>query len=796
VQIDPQYQTGTNADEAERETCGAEPERDRPQSSWIGRQIARRAATSAAPYALLAGFAIALLWPLVRGRVLYWGDILLYFDPMLTLARESLRHGILPLWNPFVECGQPFVGNPQCSLFYPATLLLLISSVAGFMVISSILHIFLCGAFTYAFLARWTMRRSPALVGALTFMGSACIVSRLQFPTMVQAAPWLPLILLFVDRCIDRPDLAGACGLGLAVGLEVLSGHAQLGLLSMLIAAAYASMRLLKMLLVIRQRSRSGAPDREVAERSRRFRRAVAWLAAGAALGLILGAAMILPAMELLHNSPRDALTEQQSNRFYLPVGQLLTLVAPRFYGHPASGDYWGAGNAWEPSLFVGWLPLLFVLRAILRSGREQLVRFWSLAAFFATWLAIGNDGGIYQVAFAVVPGLSRFHDPARFLFVSTFAIAVLAAVGFDSLLLGWKRGPRSAPAWVLAGVALPLWWYGLDWNPTTVKPDLDYRPVLLQNLASQGRVAPIQPPSDSSRLDARTGRVCMSAHDAYWRRYIADGYHDYNGAGSRSVDTFLDSMLPNIAMRYGQQEGGGYEPVAVGPAAGVNDLARYSLMSGEPNLSRLLSLMDVGTVLMPECGPIVFARVPAISGMSAGTRRGVIAYENRDRLARAWLVRRTRSIEGNFRVISALCAPGFRPQEEAILSDRASCAQPDLDEANSAGSVSVAAESGHRVDMEVDAGSSGALLVYSGTVYPGWSARVDGKRAAIHCADGAFIGVRMEPGRHSVALAYAPTSVRAGWFVTLCGLSLLGGAAGAAGAARLRRRRVRRACP
>ena len=42
-------------------------------------------------------------------------------------------------------------------------------------------------------------------MGAITFMCSACIVSRLQFPTMVQSAPYLPLILIFVDRCIEQP---------------------------------------------------------------------------------------------------------------------------------------------------------------------------------------------------------------------------------------------------------------------------------------------------------------------------------------------------------------------------------------------------------------------------------------------------------------------------------------------------------------------------------------------------------------------------------------------------------------
>jgi len=53
-------------------------------------------------------------WPqLMEGRVLYWGDIGLYFAPMSEFLRVNLRVGRLPLWNPLILCGTPYVGNPQ-----------------------------------------------------------------------------------------------------------------------------------------------------------------------------------------------------------------------------------------------------------------------------------------------------------------------------------------------------------------------------------------------------------------------------------------------------------------------------------------------------------------------------------------------------------------------------------------------------------------------------------------------------------------------------------------------------------
>src|SRR5579871_4297693 len=104
------------------------------------------------PYGLFLVFTAALLWPLCIGRTLYWGDILLYFHPMASFARESLRQGRLPLWNPYILCGQPFLGNPQMGVFYPTSLLLCFLPVWCYLNLTSLLHVFLCGVFTYHYL--------------------------------------------------------------------------------------------------------------------------------------------------------------------------------------------------------------------------------------------------------------------------------------------------------------------------------------------------------------------------------------------------------------------------------------------------------------------------------------------------------------------------------------------------------------------------------------------------------------------------------------------------------------------
>ena len=44
----------------------------------------------------------------------------------MVVARDALRHGHLPLWNPYEYGGMTLVGNLQSALFLPLTWILLV----------------------------------------------------------------------------------------------------------------------------------------------------------------------------------------------------------------------------------------------------------------------------------------------------------------------------------------------------------------------------------------------------------------------------------------------------------------------------------------------------------------------------------------------------------------------------------------------------------------------------------------------------------------------------------------------
>ena len=52
------------------------------------------------------------------------GDFLLYWKPTFHFLAESVRAGTLPLWNPYVGLGRPFLADMQNAVCYPPVYLI------------------------------------------------------------------------------------------------------------------------------------------------------------------------------------------------------------------------------------------------------------------------------------------------------------------------------------------------------------------------------------------------------------------------------------------------------------------------------------------------------------------------------------------------------------------------------------------------------------------------------------------------------------------------------------------------
>ena len=180
-----------------------------------------------------------LFWPIISGaKSVFFGDLSLYFIPQFANISAAMSDGKLLFWNHTILGGIPHVGNPQGWLLYPTVwlnALLPAWHVAGLI---PVLHIPIAalGMHFLTRLLRFSVIASSSAAG--TFAYASVLLTKAQFPNMVQAIAWTPWILAAVIVCIRRPKLASAAFLAITGGLSVCAGHAQITWMDALLCLA------------------------------------------------------------------------------------------------------------------------------------------------------------------------------------------------------------------------------------------------------------------------------------------------------------------------------------------------------------------------------------------------------------------------------------------------------------------------------------------------------------------------------------------------------------------------------
>jgi hypothetical protein len=672
-----------------------------------------------------ATFALAATWPVsLAGAALYWGDVLLYFLPATEFLRRELLAGRIPLWNPYVLCGQPFVGNPQASVFYPTTALLPMMSATGFLALNAALHVGIAWAGAYRYLRGLGCSRTAAVLGGCTFAGSSAFLSRLQFPTMVQAIAWLPWLIHRSSRMGHQGRTARAGAFGAVVMLSLLAGHPQVAYMGMAFAVIGFAFRLRGRL------------------RAERVMLAGRWCAS-VAMGGLLASVWWAPVWEMARLSSRSDLPLLKADRFAVEWQHLISLVWPGYVGDPSAGAHWAPGNMWEPSLYAGVVQLALAAYAVGGWRASQPVRFLIGMSLGSLWLALGVWGGLYAVVYQIVPGMGAFHDPARFGIPVALGTAGLAAAGLDRLRGSWASPGCRLGLTVAAAGSLLLWTSRL--TPTVHASDLRYRPRLLTVGSHQ--------------------RVYTALRQEAWDRYV--NYAEYGPESGRYVHELTDTVSPNIGMRFGIREAGGYEPVPVAWSTHWEGVLREAIGRQSPSVGMLARASDIGVVSLPVG---LTARHPSIRPLAGRPAIGSVTGSQA-----AWVVERVRPVRSTARALAALTSPGFDPTKVAIVNRpigvRSDYAHPRIS-GRPAHSVSWSwgtnGGSGRVTQLRAT-----SLLVVSSTAMPGWRVAVDGHPRQPLRANGAHLGVVVPAGDHTVTARYEPTAVRVGAYGTLVGVLL-----------------------
>lgn len=361
-------------------------------------------------------------------------------------AHQWRTLGHVPLWNPEIYGGLPFVGGMHGDIFYPTAFLRLVLPTDVAMNLGFAVHYVLAGLFMYAFLRALRVSWTGAVIGGLAYQLTGVIGSYVSpgHDGKLFVSALLPLGALALTWAIRDRRWEGYAVFALSVGLALLSPHPQMAQYFLVALGIYA------LHLSIAQ------PDARTAG-ERLLPLGFALLAVGVGVGL--AAIQYLPFYAYIPWSPRDAQVAHDfawSATYALPWQHVPELFLSHFTGESFDGSYWGPNGIKLHSEYLG-LPVLALagLGAFDRERRREIYWIAGIAILFLL-IAMGSATPFFRLWWSVVPFVKSTRAPGMALFVVAFAVAWLAGVGVARLERG--EGKRFALiALVGGGVAAAL---------------------------------------------------------------------------------------------------------------------------------------------------------------------------------------------------------------------------------------------------------------------------------------------------------------------------------------------------
>ncbi len=361
---------------------------------------------------------------------------------------ESLQAHEIPLWNPYLFAGVPFLAAGQSSALYPFSILFYILPIDRAFGYFVALQLAIAAIAMFAFMRVLGVSRFAATVSAITYAFSGFFVVSTAFPMILSATAWLPAILACVERIVHTKDTARqvlfALIGALLLGVQFLVGHVEISIYVLIVTAFYSAWRGLS-LPCWRGRVRVGAT-----------------IAALTAIGIALGAVQLIPLYELVQNNFRSgSVAYQDVIGWAYPVRQIITFFIPDFFGNPTHHSYldvfdftnhaapsgtifWGIKNYVEAGAYMGILPLVLAIIAVFSRIAYFVLRkkndsrpglptgLFATLAILSLLFTFGTP--LYALLFYLAPGFNQLHTPFRWVFPFTLSIAVLAGIGAEVL--------------------------------------------------------------------------------------------------------------------------------------------------------------------------------------------------------------------------------------------------------------------------------------------------------------------------------------------------------------------------
>ncbi len=682
--------------------------------------------------------------------------------PLAHFQKDCFWHGVVPFWDPFNNCGVPFLAQWNTMPLYPLSAIYLLLPMPWSLSFFCLAHLWFGGLGMFFLARKWTGNSFAAAFAGTVFCFSGLTLNLLMWPSHTATWSWMPWVILAVESA-SREGGRKFFIAAIPGALQMLAGGPEIIFFTWLVLLA----------LWIQQLANNEFP-----------RKAFWRFPAVALLVAALAAAQLLPFFDLVAHSQRQA--GYADLRWSMPGRGWVNFLLPMAFGRiMGEGIFFQIGQnsqAWTSSYYLGigtlWLALLAIWK-----NRDRRVCLLAVLAALAVVFALGENTPVLPALRKLLPQLGFVTYPVKYLLLVTFIAPLLAAFALARLR---EQNLQRETAIIGTMLFLPLMAVTI-WAWQFPLPYSDARAALLNGISR-------------AVFLVLTGAVLFAL--------------------ARKSPSGLWNLAPWLLILIAWLDVRTHEPAqnpAVPPDVYQLNLARQSLaMEPQPDLggSRALvspkAFMDFIRLALRDpknnylakrlgyCGDCnLLDAVPKVDGFFSLTTRwnndlfsliygatnnfprlddflGVSQMTAPDQIYH-WQPRKTflplvtagqRPVfAGDAETLQALAASDFDASKIVFLSPEARQAVTVTNQTKAR--VLNSKFETQSVEIHVEAAAP-SMVVVAQTFYHNWSASIDGRDVPLLRANYAFQAIQIPQGRHDVRLAYKDKAFQTGLALSL----------------------------
>jgi len=688
----------------------------------------------------------------------------------------------IPLWNPYIFCGLPFVDAMHGDTFYPLAALQFILPLFKALGYKLIITVFLAGVFSYLYLRKMEFTLWASVIGGTIYMLSGFLVSLVYagHDGRMYVTSLLPFLLYTMEIGFRKRNFIWWWPFAVAFALLILANHPQFAYFSMWCVGAYF---LLRLIFVIKENK--AARDSVMA---------IAGFIIAMGFGLCLALVSIWPTQDYVRRfSPRAAEGRgyDYAASWSLHAEEAFSQLVPGFSGYSNLGQgpntdltdqptYWGKNYFKINSEYAGLVGIILGLVGLF-IYRDRYSYFFLGVAAFAFLYALGNSGVIFKLIYNIVPFVSKFRAPSTIMFLFCFAVMFLAARAVDQFEKNKKITNIGkivlvllilAAIYLLKGLIMVASGIGLmkiytsifyskiepgqlgflQANLSNITGGLILGAFLLAAIAALLWAYFARKLSFAAIAVAIIGLVLIDSwiindmkfirpvdHQAYFSKTPAVNYLERQSEPFRALALPQTLSNQNLLAQFGIEQVAGYHG---------NQLRWFDIFIGGSNQANMgkpsfLSLTNAEYILSRQS-----INVPSLERV-ASPGGGVEIYRYKNALPRARIVYQYETIRDEAAALERLFRPDFDYANKIII-DRNPAQPITLPTSESADTVIFLKSPPDRIKVRATLTGHGFLALQDNW-YPYWIAFSNGSELPIYRADYTFMAVELPPGSHEI---------------------------------------------